>query len=91
MSSGAFLSSLYMRAYASIWLISQYACPMAALTALYALPRACRAGLGPQVDRVAVLMGHASSAYALGLCAAYVPGAGIGIGRRYMGFLRAAV
>lgn len=39
---------------------------------------------------VAVLMGHASSAYTLDLYAAYVPSTGIGIGRRYMGFLRAA-
>lgn len=46
---------------------------------------------GENIKTVSVLMGHASSAYTLGLCAAYVPGAGIGIGRRYMGFLRVAV
>lgn len=34
-------------------------------------------------------MGHASSAYTLDLCAAYVPNASIGIGTRYMNFLRA--
>lgn len=36
------------------------------------------------------LMGHASSAYMLDLYAAYVPSTGIGLGGRYMGFLRAA-
>ena len=38
---------------------------------------------------VAVLMGHASFAYTLDLYAAYVPNTGIGIGTRYMNFLRA--
>ena len=35
-------------------------------------------------------MGHASSAYTLDLYAGYVPNTGIGIGSRYMSFLRAA-
>lgn len=35
-------------------------------------------------------MGHASSAYTLDLYAIYVPSTGVGIGSRYMGFLRAS-
>lgn len=45
---------------------------------------------GENIKTVAVLMGHASSAYTLDLYAAYVPNTGIGIGKRYMNFLRAA-
>lgn len=45
---------------------------------------------GENIKTVAVLMGHASSAYTLDLYAAYVPNTGIGIGKRYMSFLRAA-
>ena len=45
---------------------------------------------GENIKTVAVLMGHASSAYTLDLYAAYVPNTGIGIGTRYMNFLRAA-
>ncbi len=46
---------------------------------------------GENIKTVAVLMGHASSAYTLDLYAGYVPNTGIGIGTRYMNFLRAAV
>ena len=45
---------------------------------------------GENIKTVAVLMGHASSAYTLDLYAAYVPNTGIGIDKRYMSFLRAA-
>ena len=45
---------------------------------------------GENIKTVAVLMGHASSAYTLDLYAAYVPNTGIGIGTRCMNFLRAA-
>lgn len=45
---------------------------------------------GENIKTVAALMGHASSAYTLDLYAAYVPNTGIGIGTRYMNFLRAA-
>ncbi len=45
---------------------------------------------GENIKTVAALMGHASSAYTLDLYAAYVPNTGIGIGKRYMNFLRAA-
>ncbi len=46
---------------------------------------------GENIKTVSVLMGHASSAYTLDLYAGYVPNTGIGIGSRYMSFLRAAV
>ena len=46
---------------------------------------------GENIKTVAVLMGHASSAYTLDLYAGDVPNTGIGIGTRYMNFLRAAV
>ena len=45
---------------------------------------------GENIKTVSVLMGHASSAYTLDLYAGYVPNTGIGIGTRYMNFLRAA-
>ncbi len=45
---------------------------------------------GENIKTVSVLMGHASSAYTLDLYAGYVPNTGIGIGTRYMDFLRAA-
>lgn len=45
---------------------------------------------GENIKTVSVLMGHASSAYTLDLYAGYVPNTGIGIGVRYMNFLRAA-
>lgn len=45
---------------------------------------------GENIKTVAVLMGHASSAYTLDLYAAYVPNTGIGIGTRYMDYLRSA-
>lgn len=45
---------------------------------------------GENIKTVSVLMGHASSAYTLDLYAAYAPNTGIGIGKRYMSFLRAA-
>lgn len=45
---------------------------------------------GENIKTVAVLIGHASSAYTPDLYAAYVPNTGIGIGTRYMNFLRAA-
>lgn len=45
---------------------------------------------GENIKTVSVLMGHASSAYTLDLYAGYVPNTGIGIGSRYMDFLRAA-
>ena len=45
---------------------------------------------GENIKTVSVLMGHASSAYTLDLYAGYVPNTGIGIGSRYMSFLRAA-
>ena len=48
---------------------------------------AIRAG---NIATVAALMGHASSACALDPYAGYVPNAGIGIGGRYLNFLRAA-
>ena len=38
----------------------------------------------------AVPVGHASSAYTLDLYAAHAPNTGIGIGTRYINFLRAA-
>lgn len=44
---------------------------------------------GENIKTVSVLMGHASFAYTLDLYAAYVPNTGIGIGTRYMNFLRA--
>lgn len=46
---------------------------------------------GENIKTVSVLMGHASSGYTLDLYAGYVPNTGIGIGSRYMSFLRAAV
>lgn len=46
---------------------------------------------GENIKTVSVLMGHASSAYTLDLYAGYVPNTGLGIGTRYMNFLRAAV
>ncbi len=49
-----------------------------------------RARDGENIKTVSVLMGHASSAYTLDLYAGYVPNTGIGIGVRYMNFLRAA-
>ena len=36
------------------------------------------------------MMGHASSAYTLDLYAGYVPNTGLGIGTRYMNYLRRA-
>lgn len=45
---------------------------------------------GENIKTVSVLMGHASSAYTLDLYAGYAPNTGIGIGTRYMNFLRAA-
>lgn len=45
---------------------------------------------GENIKTVSVLMGHASSAYTLDLYAGYVPNTKIGIGTRYMNFLRAA-
>lgn len=45
---------------------------------------------GENIKTVSVLMGHASSAYTLDLYAGYVPNTGLGIGTRYMNFLRAA-
>ena len=45
---------------------------------------------GENIKTVSVLMGHASSAYTLDLYAGYVPNTGIGIGTRYMNFLRTA-
>lgn len=45
---------------------------------------------GENIKTVAVLVGHASSAYTLDLYVGYVPNTGIGIGPRYMSFLRAA-
>ena len=44
---------------------------------------------GENIKTMAVLIGHASSAHTLDLYAAYVPNTGIGIGKRYMSFLRA--
>ena len=44
---------------------------------------------GEIIKTMAVLIGHASSAHTLDLYAAYVPNTGIGIGKRYMSFLRA--
>lgn len=46
---------------------------------------------GENIKTVSVLMGHASSAYTLDLYAGYVPNTGIGLGSRYMGFLRGSV
>ncbi|RDB64323.1 site-specific integrase [Gordonibacter sp. 28C] len=43
---------------------------------------------GENIKTVSVLMGHASSAYTLDLYAGYVPNTGLGIGTRYMNFLR---
>ena len=43
---------------------------------------------GENIKTVSVLMGHASSAYTLDLYASYVPNTGLGIGSRYMDFLR---
>ena len=45
---------------------------------------------GENIKTVSVLMGHESYDYTLNLYAAYVPNTGIGIGKRYMSFLRAA-
>ena len=45
---------------------------------------------GENIKTVSVLMGHASSAYTLDLYAGYVPNTGLGIGTRYMNFLRRA-
>lgn len=45
---------------------------------------------GENIKTVVVLLGHANSAYTLDLYAAYMPNTGIGIGKRYMSFLRAA-
>ena len=43
---------------------------------------------GENIKTVSVLMGHASSAYTLDLYAGYVPNTGLGIGTRYMNYLR---
>ena len=43
---------------------------------------------GENVKTISVLMGHASSAYTLDLYAGYVPMTGVGLGERYMNFLR---
>lgn len=45
---------------------------------------------GENIKTVSVLMGHASSAYTLDLYAGYVPTTGLGIGTRYMNYLRQA-
>ena len=45
---------------------------------------------GENIKTVSVLMGHASSAYTLDLYAGYVPNTGLGIGTRYMNYLRRA-
>lgn len=45
---------------------------------------------GENIKTVSVLMGHASSAYTLDLYAGYVPSTGLGIGTRYMNYLRRA-
>lgn len=45
---------------------------------------------GENIKTVSVLMGHASSVYTLDPYAGYGPNTGIGIGSRYMNFLRAA-
>lgn len=45
---------------------------------------------GENIKTVAMLMRRASSACTLGLYAGYVPNTSIGIGIRYMNFLRAA-
>lgn len=45
---------------------------------------------GENIKTVSVLLGHKSSAYTLDLYAGYVPMTGVGIGQRYMNFLRAA-
>lgn len=46
---------------------------------------------GENIKTVSVLMGHASPSYTLDLYAGYVPNTGLGIGKRYMGMLQAAI
>lgn len=43
---------------------------------------------GENIKTVSVLLGHKSSAYTLDLYAGYVPMTGVGLGTRYMNFLR---
>lgn len=43
---------------------------------------------GENIKTVSVLLGHKSSAYTLDLYAGYVPMTGVGLGTRYMSFLR---
>ena len=43
---------------------------------------------GENIKTVSVLLGHKSSAYTLDLYAGYVPMTGVGLGERYMNFLR---
>ena len=45
---------------------------------------------GENIKTVSVLMGHASSAYTLDLYAGYVPNTELGIGTRYINYLRRA-
>ncbi len=43
---------------------------------------------GENIKTVSVLLGHKSTAYTLNLYARYVPMTGVGLGIRYMNFLR---
>lgn len=45
---------------------------------------------GENIKTVSALMSHTSSAYELDLYAGYAPNTGLGIGTRYMNFLRRA-
>ena len=45
---------------------------------------------GENIKTISVLLGHANPSYTLDLYAGYVPNTGMGIGTRYMNYLRRA-